>query len=97
MMRRRPTRWRTDSWTPPGETADRLTIVAALWRAAGRPEASQGAEFTDVQNDPAVDWAAGAGIVNGYADGSFDASDPVSREQIAAMLWRCEGSPAWAG
>ena len=77
----------------PETPADRLTVVEALWRMMGRPEAGESAVFPDMGANPAVDWAAEAGIITGYADGSFGAEDPVSREQIAAMLWRYEGSP----
>ncbi len=41
----------------------------------------------------AVHWAAEAGIVTGYPDGSFRADKNISREQIAAMLYRYAGSP----
>ena len=42
---------------------------------------------------PAASWAAEAGIVTGYADGTFRPHLPVSRQQLAAMLWRYAG---WA-
>lgn len=38
---------------------------------------------------PAVSWAVSKGIVNGYGDGRFVPGDPVTREQMAAMLYRC--------
>ena len=36
----------------------------------------------------AVRWAAETGVVSGYADGRFGTDDPVTREQLAAMLYR---------
>ena len=42
----------------------------------------------------AASWAADNGLVNGYADGRFGVGDPVTRQQVAAILWRWAGSPA---
>lgn len=36
----------------------------------------------------AVRWAAGQGIVGGYGNGNFGPNDPVTREQLAAILYR---------
>lgn len=41
-----------------------------------------------------IEWAAGEGIVQGYADGRFRPSTPVSRQATAAFLFRVEGAPA---
>ena len=43
----------------------------------------EGAYYTE-----AVRWAAAADVVGGYADGRFGTNDPVTREQLAAMLYR---------
>ena len=81
----------------PNDNAPRGTVAEALWRMAGRPEASGHASFTDVlENNPnraAIDWAAEAGVINGYPDGTFGSDDLVTREQFAAMMWRAVGSP----
>ena len=45
----------------------------------------------------AVLWATQAGVISGYGDGRFGPNDPVSREQIAVILWRYAGSPAAQG
>ena len=42
----------------------------------------------------AVRWAAGQGIVGGYGNGTFGPNNPITREQLAVMLWRYSGSPA---
>ena len=82
----------------PNENADRVTVVEALWRAAGMPEASEPAAFFDVADDTsykaAVDWAVETGLITGYPDGTFDGIGSVTREQLVTMLWRYEGSPA---
>ena len=39
-------------------------------------------------------WAADLGIVQGYGGGIFGPDDPVSREQLAAILWRQAGEPS---
>lgn len=79
------------------ENAPRSIVAEALWRLAGRPEAAGRAAFSDVAgSDPhsaAIDWAAEAGVINGYPDGSFGGNDLVTREQFAAMLWRAVGRP----
>lgn len=36
----------------------------------------------------AVHWATHEGIINGYNNGKFGPNDPVTREQIAVILWR---------
>ncbi|MBR5284440.1 MAG: S-layer homology domain-containing protein, partial [Clostridia bacterium] len=53
--------------------------------------------FTDVSGDQyyseAAAWAAEQGIINGYGDGQFGAEDAVTREQLAALLYRYAGQP----
>lgn len=47
--------------------------------------------FPDVSNSwysDAVHWATHEGIINGYNNGKFGPNDPVTREQIAVILWR---------
>lgn len=75
----------------PGETVTRGQIAAILHRLAGAP-AARGGAFSDVPGSAyyseAVAWAAGQGIVEGYYDGTFRPGLPVSRQQLAAILWR---------
>ena len=54
---------------------------------SGRTITINGGEVT------AAGWD-GAGIVSGYGDGTFGPNDPITREQLAVMLWRYSGSPA---
>ena len=82
----------------PGGTTSRGQITAILYRAAGSPAVSGGSAFQDVADtayyaDAAV-WASANGIVTGYADGTFGPDDPITRQQLAAILWRYAGSPA---
>lgn len=76
----------------PGGAATRAQLVTILWRLAGEPEAAD-AGFADVSPDDwfaaAVNWAEETGIVLGYGDGRFGPADPVNREQLAAVLYRC--------
>ena len=82
----------TDSRTfSPGGTVTRGQIAAILHRMAGQP-AAQGSSFSDVPPSAyyseAVAWAARQGVVEGFQDGTFRPNLPVSRQQLAAILWR---------
>mgnify|MGYP004463917539 CR=1 FL=1 len=76
----------------PNDPISRAAVVTILWRMAGSPAVNNAEDFTDVQTSAwyasAVRWAAETGVVNGYADGRFGTGDPVTREQLAAMLYR---------
>lgn len=80
------------------ENVTRAQLSAILYRAAGSPAASGTTRFSDVQAGAyyvnAASWAADSGLVNGYSDGRFGVGDPVTRQQVAAILWRWAGSPA---
>ena len=82
----------------PGTDMVRVTVADALYRAKGRPEVAYGGEFSDVAANSAyagaVAWSAANGIMSGYGNGVFGANDPVTREQLAALLWRYAGSPS---
>ena len=91
-----PTRFDPDS------TMTRGMLVTVLYRYDSGAHAAAASDkvFTDV-NAPetqwyyaAVYWAAANGIVDGYADGSFRPDEPITREQLCAMLHRYAGSPA---
>ena len=75
----------------------RGVLAEALYRLAGSPapEGEEEAPFTDVgaehPNVAAIRWAKASGVVSGYEDGSFGPEDPITREQIAALLWNDRG------
>ena len=75
----------------PSATTTRGMIVTILYRMDGSPAAGSSA-FADVAPGAyyasAVAWASANGIVTGYEDGSFGPEDPITREQMAAFLFR---------
>ena len=77
----------------PEEPASRAMIVTILWRQAGSPQVNYAMRFDDVPNDAwyteAVRWAVSERIVSGYDDRTFGPGDPVTREQMAVVLYRC--------
>ncbi len=79
-----------NSFSPNGSTT-RSMIVAILYRMEGSPAVGS-ADFTDVSSGmyyaPAVAWASANGIVNGYSDGTFRPNAAITREQMAAFLYR---------
>lgn len=82
----------------PNTTTTRAMLTAILYRVSGSPAVEDPARFTDVAQNAyyadAVAWASENEIVQGYGNSLFGSNDPVSREQIAAILWRYAGSPA---
>lgn len=76
----------------PGDSTSRAMLVTILWRMEGCPAGTGGADFADVEQNSwyteAVRWAAGSGIVQGYSRQSFGPNDPLSREQLALILYR---------
>ena len=82
----------------PEETMTRAMLVTVLYRRAGSPAVTGGAQFADTEEGAwyadAVRWANETGLVTGYGNGLFGVADPVSREQLVTILWRGEGSPS---
>ena len=76
----------------PHAATSRSMIVTILYRMEGEPVVDYAMDFTDVASDAyyteAVRWAASKGIVGGYGNGLFGANDDVTREQLAAILYR---------
>lgn len=75
----------------PNVTTTRGMIVTILYRLEGSPAVSS-ASFDDVAAGEyyanGVYWAAANGIVSGYGNGQFGPNDPITREQMAAILYR---------
>ena len=91
----------SDTTFEPDSTMTRAMLVTTLYRAAGSPPLENedlGYPFADVPGDTwyadGVYWARQNGVVNGFTEEEFGPDAPVSREQIAAILWRYAGSPA---
>ena len=83
----------------PGAKMTRAMLVTVLYRAAGEPTVTGITnKFTDNKQGQyyynAVLWASNMGIVNGATATTFDPNGNVTREQIAAILYRYAGSPA---
>ncbi len=76
----------------PHSTTSRSMIVTILYRLEGEPVVDYAMDFTDVAEGEwyteAVRWAASESIVGGYGGGLFGADDAVTREQLAAILYR---------
>lgn len=76
----------------PEKITSRGMIVAILHRLEGEPAPAAPCAFTDVPSgsyyEDAIAWAAENGIVTGYGDGKFGPDDPISRQQMAAFLYR---------
>lgn len=70
--------------------------LRAIWRIAGRPDEAAPHGLGDVPAwiEPAVRWAVAHRYLTGFPDGSFRADAPVSRGQIARLLFRLAGEPA---
>ena len=76
----------------PNSATTRGMIVMILWRQAGKPVVNYAMRFEDVASgsyyEEAVRWAASIGVVNGYSETAFGPADPITREQLAAILYR---------
>lgn len=76
----------------PDVTTTRGMIATILWRLEGSPQVDYAMAFDDVAANSwyaeAIRWAASEGIVSGYGDGKFGPDDIITREQMAAMLYR---------
>ena len=83
----------TDTTFEPNAPITRAMFVTVLWRMEGNPIDS-GVAFVDVPTgmwySQAVEWAAVNGIVNGIGSNKFGPNDPITREQIAAIIYRYE-------
>lgn len=67
-------------------------IVTILWRLTGEPRATKRNPFTDVSSSQyyydAISWAYDAGVVDGFDAYTFKPDQNVTREQLAAILYR---------
>ena len=84
----------------PEGTVTRAQMVQILYAMEGKPEAG-GSSFTDVPEGAwygdAVNWASASGLVAGTGSGRFTPDDPVTREQLIAVLYRYADKKGSAG
>ena len=77
----------------PGQDLGRGQFATILYRMELSPDTSYIPVYPDVQDDgsfysiPAV-WAYEANVITGYANGNFSPADPMTREQLATMMYR---------
>lgn len=76
----------------PNSTLTRAMVVTMLYRIEGEPSVSYSGTFKDVTKNQwyteAVEWAAKNNIVNGFDANTFGPSRAITREQLAAILYR---------
>jgi len=80
----------------PDAPLTRAMLVTILWRMAGEPVVNYLIPFTDVSADmwytEAIRWAESEKIVKGYSATTFGTDELITREQLAAILYRYEQS-----
>ena len=81
----------TDTTFAPGNTTTRGMIVTILYRLEGEPDTAA-SSFTDVASNmyyaDAVAWAQANSIVTGITETTFAPDQAITREQMAAILYR---------
>lgn len=88
----------------PADPVNRAMMAAIIWNVCGRPSVDEGtvATFVDADQDAfyaeALAWCEAEGAIAGYGDGTYyGPTDPISREQLAAMLLRISGDQDTSG
>ena len=91
----------SESLFAPDVATTRAQFATILYRAAGEPAVTYKGTFSDVPDgtwySKAVEWAAANGYVKGVGGGRFSPDGKITREQIAAILYRYSGSPKVEG
>jgi hypothetical protein len=74
----------------PKDTMTRSMMATVMYRLEGEPDVGTGKGFADVTDGKwysnAINWASATGVMNGYGE-SFGVNDPVTREQMAVLLY----------
>ncbi len=85
----------------PAGNVSRAQLVTMLWRAKGCPVVNYYMTYTDADQSSwygeAVRWASSEKLVNGYSETAFGPDDGISRQQLAAVLYRFAASPQVSG
>ena len=81
----------------PNENMSRAMLATVLYRMSSET-AEADSSFRDVSSSAyyaaAVNWASSEGIVNGTGANAFSPNASITREQLAAMLYRYAGEPS---
>ena len=76
----------------PNDILSRAQLCQIIYNLEGQPATTSGSAFADIADGAwyadAVTWAAENGIVGGYGGGLFGPEDNLTREQLAAILYR---------
>ncbi len=76
----------------PDTVTTRAMVATILYRLVGSPQTAYTEAFIDVSGgewySEAVSWAADNGVYLGYPDGTFRPDEPITRQQLAAVLYR---------
>ena len=90
----------SDTAFSPDSTMTRGMLATVLYRMAGKPNIENeiwGYPFADVDAEAyyatAIYWARLNGIASGYSDEKFGPDDPITREQLVAILYNYSSSP----
>lgn len=82
----------TETTFDPNGLLTRAMLVTALWRAEGMPASDYAMPFEDIKPgkyySDAVRWAASTGIILGISETEFAPDDNITREQLAAIMFR---------
>lgn len=79
----------------PNEQMSRAMAAVVLYRLESEPESAGGYSFSDGIADWAMEaagWAAEQKIISGNEDGTFRPDNPVTRQELATMLYRYAGA-----
>lgn len=92
----------SDTAFEPETGMTRAMFAAVLYRMAGSPSVEgMTAPFTDIEQPAyatdAIIWAYNAGVTSGVSATEFDTDSNISRQELVAMLYRYEKSPAVSG
>ena len=76
----------------PGDKLNRAMLLQILYNLEGRPAVTGKVSYTDTKDNTwyadAIVWGTENSIINGYGNGQFGPGDPVTREQMATILYR---------
>ena len=85
----------------PSDTMTRAMLAQVLYSSSGSPAPQGAGAFSDVPEEAwyasAAQWAFETGLMTGTEAGRFQGEAPVTREQMAFVLWRYAGAEAASG